>query len=202
MHEPDDQAAGPIDTGGADPLRPDAPSSTGDALISGQWLRRIADDILVRQELRRLAYLEGEGRPTTTLSDTRLNALLTGWVANGRLDIAALGPAPLAVSAADGTAAEQEAEPEAATSTEASGAPPAAEQPTETPTRWIRFRVIDDETQAPVPGARFRIKAPGRGVREYVTDAEGVVYIDALPDGSCDIEAMDDDQALEVVNVV
>ena len=89
--------------------------------------------------------------------------------------------------------------------------PPAAEEPEEElappiavapeVANWIKFQVVDDETDQPVQGVKLKIKLPTGEVKEFTTDTQGMIEIKDLPPGTCDIEEMIDDEALEVVQV-
>lgn len=67
---------------------------------------------------------------------------------------------------------------------------------------WIKFRVVDDETGQPVQGVKLKVRLPAGTVKEYTTNADGMVQIDDLPSGTCDIEKMLDADALEVIGIV
>lgn len=61
------------------------------------------------------------------------------------------------------------------------GAPlikPAAVKP------WIKFQVIDDETEKPIPGVTLIIKKPDGWLKEYTTDGRGLVTLDPADDGT------------------
>jgi hypothetical protein len=66
---------------------------------------------------------------------------------------------------------------------------------------WIRFQVIDDGTEEPIPRVRLKVKLPSGEVRDLTTDADGTIEIKSLPAGTCDIQNMIDDAAFEVVRV-
>ncbi len=66
---------------------------------------------------------------------------------------------------------------------------------------WIKFRIVEDGTDEPVPDVKLKIRMPTGEVREFTTDAQGMIEINDLPPGTCDIEEMIDDKALEVVQV-
>ncbi len=74
--------------------------------------------------------------------------------------------------------------------------------PAVTETRhWIKFRVIDDETEEPVAGVTLSIREPNGMVREYETRRDGMIEVDDIDAGTCDIVSMSDDEAMEVVRV-
>ena len=66
---------------------------------------------------------------------------------------------------------------------------------------WIEFRIVDDETDLPMPGIELKIKLPTGETKDYTTDANGIVHIDDLTSGTCDIVEMTDPDASEVVRV-
>lgn len=80
-----------------------------------------------------------------------------------------------------------------------------ASQPASAPagvaTAWIGFRVIDEETGNPAANVRLRIRTPAGSVATYATDAAGRVHIADLPEGSCALEEMIDEEGIEVVGV-
>ncbi|MFQ5568050.1 MAG: hypothetical protein ACE5G0_00160 [Rhodothermales bacterium] len=79
--------------------------------------------------------------------------------------------------------------------------PPATEPPPvdDILTNWITFQMVDDETDVPVADVPLKIKLSDGTVGIYVTDAAGRVHIPDLPDGTCDILEILDDDALEIV---
>lgn len=66
-------------------------------------------------------------------------------------------------------------------------------------TNWITFRLIDDDTEAPIAGVELRVTLPDGVTRTYATDHSGQVHLTDLPDGTCDLEQLLDDEAFEVV---
>ncbi len=62
-------------------------------------------------------------------------------------------------------------------------------------------RVVDDETGQPIAGVKLAIRVPDGEVETHVTDGNGMIRIDDLEPGTCDILAMDDAEAYEVVGV-
>lgn len=78
--------------------------------------------------------------------------------------------------------------------------PPAAEPAQET--NWIAFKVLYDDTDEPVAGVDLKIKLPDGSTSTYTTDGAGKIYISGLPDGTCDVQEMLDNDALEIVEVL
>ena len=88
----------------------------------------------------------------------------------------------------------------------AAQAPAISAAPTDTvapeeETDWIEFRVVNDETDLPMSNIGLKIKLSTGEIKDYMTDANGIVRIDDLPPGTCDIIEMTDPDAAEVVGV-
>ena len=62
-------------------------------------------------------------------------------------------------------------------------------------------RVVDDETGQPIAGVELTIRVPTGEVETDVTESNGMIRIDDLESGTCDILLMDDAEAYEVVRV-
>jgi len=111
-------------------------------------------------------------------------------------------------SAADPSSSSEadSAGPAGATET-AEQAPATTAMPTPPPdvpeeeTDWIEFRVVDDETDLPLSDIGLKIKLPTGETKDYTTDSNGIVRIDDLTPGTCDIIEMTDPDAAEVVGV-
>jgi hypothetical protein len=71
----------------------------------------------------------------------------------------------------------------------------------EVETAWIRFRVLDEETGAPLSNVRMLIREPDGMERERVTAADGTIEIPDLPPGTCDIVRLESDPSFEVREV-
>ena len=67
---------------------------------------------------------------------------------------------------------------------------------------WVAFRVLYDDTDEPVAGVDLKIKLPDGSTNIYTTDGAGKIYISGLPEGTCDVQEMLDNDALEVVKVL
>lgn len=85
---------------------------------------------------------------------------------------------------------------------------PAPSQTEETPVastaqerRWIRFRVVDDETDERLANVKLRLTLSDGSQQNATTNADGIVYIKDLPDGACDIVEIDYDEPLEIRSV-
>lgn len=68
-------------------------------------------------------------------------------------------------------------------------------------TDWIEFRIVDDETDMPMPDVGLKIRLPDGEIKDYTTDSNGIVRIDNLSPGTCDIVEMTDPDAAEVIAV-
>lgn len=66
---------------------------------------------------------------------------------------------------------------------------------------WIEFQLLDDKTEEPLVGVPFTILLPTGAEVTKSTDAEGVIRIDGVPPGVCDIKKITDDRGLEVIRV-
>jgi hypothetical protein len=91
-----------------------------------------------------------------------------------------------------------------ATTRPSEAVPPPEETPaatTEDKLKWIRFRVVDDETDERLANVKLTLTLSDGSQQKASTNAEGVVYIKGLPDGSCDIAEIEYDEPLEVRSV-
>ncbi|GMU81658.1 MAG: hypothetical protein AMXMBFR47_15290 [Planctomycetota bacterium] len=52
---------------------------------------------------------------------------------------------------------------------------------------WIAFQVIHHTTGQPIPGVRLSVRTPGGAAHEYETDLRGLVEIDEIRPGTCDV---------------
>lgn len=77
--------------------------------------------------------------------------------------------------------------------------PPASRPPE--PKNWIEFHLVDHETDEPIANVPFRLSLPDGAVAEHTSDGSGMIRIDDLPPGYCDIQAILDKGALEVVGI-
>ena len=66
---------------------------------------------------------------------------------------------------------------------------------------WIEFELLDDNTDEPIASVPFSIKLPNGNTVTKSTDATGVIRIDDVPPGVCDIKKIADDRGLEVIRV-
>jgi hypothetical protein len=78
---------------------------------------------------------------------------------------------------------------------------PAAPAEPSTEEAWVKFKVVDDDTGSPIAGVKLRIREPNGQEREYTTRADGMIEIDPVDPGACDILEMTDADGFEVVSV-
>lgn len=69
------------------------------------------------------------------------------------------------------------------------------------PQNWIEFQLVDHETDEPIANVPFRIALPDGAVAEHTSDGNGMIRIDDLPPGFCDIQEILDQGAFEVVGI-
>ncbi len=150
-----------------------------------RFLARFVANGSALRSLRRY-YAVAQGRPISDLSDEQVLDGLAWQIASGRIVVIegkTFWPS--------GGSAERP-EPE---EPELRGPPPADTK------HWIRFKVIDDDTNEPIAGVTLRVRTP-RGIeRDYQTRADGSIQVDEINMGTCDIIAMVDEDGLEVVSV-
>lgn len=79
--------------------------------------------------------------------------------------------------------------------------PPPPPPPKTKEKTWIEFKVVEDGTGKPVPGVRLRVTTPDGIENFYTTNANGLVRIEDLESGSCEVGEVLDNDALEVVTV-
>lgn len=65
----------------------------------------------------------------------------------------------------------------------------------------MSFHLVDHDTGEPIPGVDLRIRKPDGSTEVLTTDGGGTIRLTDLPEGTCDIEAMLDAEALEVTAV-
>ncbi|MCI5224500.1 MAG: hypothetical protein D3924_17980 [Candidatus Electrothrix sp. AR4] len=75
-------------------------------------------------------------------------------------------------------------------------------EPVEEETNWVAFKVLYDDTEEPIAGVQLKLRLPDGSIDKYTTDSTGRIYISGLPDGTCDVQEMLDNDALEVVEVL
>lgn len=146
------------------------------------------------------ALLDRAARPSAAarLNVERACRLLARELAGGRLRLVRREIQPHWGAGGGGPGGGQGAddEPDARPRPRSGSRGPAEEDETR---HWIKIRVVDDDTDEPLRGVPMRLKLPDGKVARYTTDGDGMVSIRELPDGSCDLEALLDKLALEVI---
>ncbi len=66
---------------------------------------------------------------------------------------------------------------------------------------WIKFQVVDDESDKAIAGVTIEIKLPGGKSKKYKTNNKGEVEIKDIDSGTCDIMDLKSNQLLEVVKL-
>ena len=120
--------------------------------------------------------------------------------ANGGADGRAVTTGGKAVTSSAVTTDEWRGQPMSSASTPIDRPFPPASQQTD-PKNWIEFQLVDHETDEPIANVPFRISLPDGGVAEHTSDGNGMIRIDDLPPGFCDIQEIMDKGAFEVVGV-
>jgi hypothetical protein len=168
-----------------------------DTSAAVDFLRTFMGDPVSMMSLRDVLAEELGSIDIVGWQDAEVVDLLAWRVVSGQIklvpQVATRPPLIAAGKAGQAVAPAATEEPRAATL-----APQPAPQPA---LSWIKFQVLDDETGQPVQGVGLKVKLPTGTVKEYMTDANGMVQIDDLPSGACDIEKMLDSDALEVVDI-
>ena len=171
-------------------------------------LRRRAPDPAEIAAIRRWWHAQGHHSPPT---DAQLLADLAFALHDGRIGLATR-PATAGASGAAGPAPDGEVEardrpprqppPRPGRGPRPAPAAPAVPDPaSQDTTTWVEFRLVDEETGAPIPGVDFRIELPGGEVRTQATDGAGLIRIDGVDPGACAIRRIEADTGPEVTNV-
>lgn len=156
-----------------------------DAAAARAYLQRLGQDPPTMATLRRVLANAGGVVPAGT-TDVQVIELLSQRLHQGQLYLldhgerrALPGPAKAPVKKA-----------KAAT-------PPAAK-----PKYWIKFKLVDDVTGAPLPNVRMQVRLPNNSLVNRTTNAQGLVFIEGLnAAGNCKVEAITDDASLAVTKV-
>ncbi len=62
---------------------------------------------------------------------------------------------------------------------------------------WIRFLVMDEGSQTPMPGVELRVRTPDDAIKDYVTGDDGTVDIRGFKHGKCSVTCHVQDMVLE-----
>jgi hypothetical protein len=182
-----------LDPGGPDldhsPREPAERDPLNDEERLLEMLRETEDDPWNRRAVRELLSHDLAETDIARLTDAEAIRELARRIAAGRFALRWSRVAP--AESAEGAVAEED--PAAAE------APPAEPAPAPPEKTWVKFQVVDDASGKPVSGVKLKIKLPDGRSEEFTTNAGGQIYIGNLDPGSCDIEAMIDSAAYEVV---
>lgn len=167
-----------------------------------QFIRRFLSEDLSMTAIRDMLGADGCVVDLSHLDDHRALEQLAARLLDGRfkLGICTLRRFRSSVLVARGTGSATVGADDAQAQ-DVTPPPPIAPAAPQT-TQWIRFQVVDDATDEPIPGITLKVKLPTGQVQDLTTDADGMIEIKPVPAGTCDIEKMIDDAALEVVAVV
>ena len=193
-----------------------------DVFSALSFLRGFIHDPFARASLREVATRSRWDAPLFACSDQEILRQLAWQLATGRLYLVPIerttdyGPTgvPGGRTTPGGSQADEPStQPQGADkpSTQPQGPGPSqgagqSEGP-ETPAavdpatpHWIRFQIIDYDTETPVAGVDLHLKMPDGTVSTYTTDAQGLVHLIGVLAGTCDLEQMLNDEALEVIH--
>ncbi|MCH7870793.1 MAG: LysM peptidoglycan-binding domain-containing protein [Planctomycetes bacterium] len=62
---------------------------------------------------------------------------------------------------------------------------------------WIKIRVVDDASGEPIPNVTMLVKLPNGQEREFATRADGMIDVQDIDPGTCDVSCSRDDAELE-----
>ena len=155
-------------------------------------------------ELRRLLGMHAVGAGTMRLSDQEVMDRVAGLLNSGQLVLASSGEdmfqaAPAGAGMERERRDAEEDEQAADLSWNSALADIGAPGGTQAAQHWLGIEVVDDATGEPLAGIPFKLRMPDGRVQELSSDADGRIHVKQLPAGHFDIQAMTDDQALEVV---
>jgi hypothetical protein len=172
-----------------------------DASALLDFLRAHLEDPLGMQTLRDVLAEELTFTAISRMDDHEVLEQLAWHMLCGYIKLVPLAISQPAVQAGISVQERPEAtEEEAPIGPVVTAAPPVVAA-SEAVRHWIKFQVVDEDTNQPLPGVGLKIKLPTGALKEYTTDANGMVEINDLPHGTCDIEQMLDPDALEVMPI-
>ncbi len=172
-----------------------------DTLSALDFLHTFMYDPLSMMTLRSSLTEELPSSDLAGLDDQEVLEQLASRLVYGNLRIVSFAPSQPAIQAGGAAQPPPAVEEEEEEEEQAAGAVPVAATVPQTAVSWIKFEIVDDETGQPVADVKLKLKLPNGSVKEYTTDANGIVHITDLPPGTCDIEQMLDADALEVVQI-
>ena len=155
-------------------------------------LRNFTQDDAAFAEIRRFASENGLLVSARTHNDATLLRLIAALLVSRQLRIVRPGKQPSIVTSG-GTPRPKKSE--TTPPPEPAPPPPVVEK------TWIKFEIVDEATGKPVPGVSLKVKLPDGESRTVTSDGGGMIEITGIPAGTCDIERMIDNDALEVVSI-
>ena len=147
--------------------------------------------------LRVLARLVSVGEVQVTQTRWCSHGSSRGAAGDGRTQAATTGGK--AITSTSGNGSEFRGEPMSSAVTPIDRPFPPSTNPE--PRNWIEFQLVDHETDEPIANVPFRIALPDGAVAEHTSDGNGMIRIDDLPPGYCDIREILDRGAFEVVGI-
>ncbi len=160
-----------------------------------EHLRRLTPDAGAMRRLRHLADFTGR-RTGGRLGDRELLESLAVDAYAQRLFVV-VTPRTRVVFDPSGATVVDDLDP--SPTEEPAASEPAPVEPVDAVEHWIAFQLLDDETEAPVAGAQMRVTLGDGSERTYTTDAEGVIHIEGVPPGACDLDALEVQDFVEIV---
>ncbi len=176
-----------------------SPLSFPDEFSAQSFLRGFLPDPSSLTRLRNHLLRRGLGANLSRLDDHGMIREFTRHLVSGRIRVVRVdrGSPPVHSVVSEGAAAQ----PEEETAEERPQRRPVVFPKSPGPRNWVKLRVVDDETDEPMPGVMMKIKLPSGEVGTPKTDRRGTIYLDDLSPGTLDILEMLDDDALEVVGI-
>ena len=175
-----------------------SPLSFPDEYSARSFLRGFLQDPSNLIRLRNHLLRRGLGANLSRLDDHGMIREFARHLVSGRIRIVRVrrGARPSRPALSEGAAAQPEKAAE-----ERPPRRPVVFPESRGPRNWVRLRIVDDETDEPIPGVAMRVKLPSGEIGKPRTDRSGTIYLDDLSPGTVDILGILDDDALEVVGV-
>jgi hypothetical protein len=155
------------------------------------FLRGFLGDPLSVSALRDVLARESPHSGASRLRHREVLKRLSTLLVTGDLRIASLRFEPQPLPSAPAAEAPPEEEEQKAG---VPVAPPVTEH-------WVQFKVIDDETDAPIDGVKIEVKLPDGRVETLETRGGGMAEVRGLDPGKCDVVRILDEEGLEVVSI-
>jgi len=155
-----------------------------------RFLQPFASDPFHMRYFRETLSEELQQSDIARLDDAGVLRRLSAVIAAGRLRIAEAAPPEIRTPA---RAAASEPPPRREEK------PPAPLPPRQG--NWIIFRVLDEASGKPQVGVQMKIKLPSGVIADFTTDSRGLIEIQRIPAGTCEIEHVARPENLEVVKI-